>query len=180
MPVPSEFDYEEIAHVERRFDLENRYGRDPLAALLARLRDVRRDPNDRLARVTPEELASCLRALGDTPWPVEVHGFVCDLLEGKLPAPQGKPSYYSEADFERGYALYQQARTRFAEIKRNGSLDAWLEENELPSHSSPSEAAAAWVARNRFPGLSASALRNRFSSIAQRHSVTEKRRRSTD
>jgi len=163
-PVPSGYDYQ---HDSRAWDLQCRYGPESMAALARRIRDIHNDPNDRLAYISPPELGSLLRRLACEELSPEVLSYACDVLEGIAPTPKGRESYYNAAAFKDGYAKYKWLRAHLVRVKREGKLDTWLAHQDLQSHSSPSEAAAEYVARASFPGLTGAALRNRFSSIAR-------------
>jgi hypothetical protein len=46
----------------------------------------------RRAFIPPELIAAALRENPGVPLPPEIHGYLCDFLEGKIPAPAGRPS----------------------------------------------------------------------------------------
>ena len=46
----------------------------------------------RRAFIPPELIAAALRENPGVPLPPEIHGYLCDFLEGKVPAPAGRPS----------------------------------------------------------------------------------------
>ena len=43
------------------------------------------------AYTTPEQLARALRANSNVPLPPEIHNYLCDILEGKIKKPNGRP-----------------------------------------------------------------------------------------
>ena len=52
-------------------------------------------PSKRRAYIPPKQIARALRENPGVPLPPDIHDYLCDFLEGKIPAPAGRP-----ADFE--------------------------------------------------------------------------------
>ena len=46
----------------------------------------------RRAYIPPEQIARALRKNPGVPLPPEIHDYLCDFLEGKIPAPAGRPA----------------------------------------------------------------------------------------
>ena len=61
-------------------------------------------PSKRRAYIPPEQIARALRNNPGIPLPPEIHDYLCDFLEGKIPAPAGR-----RADIEKPLAQIKKA-----------------------------------------------------------------------
>ena len=60
--------------------------------LFAIIRKRLNSPAKQRAYIPPEQIARALRKNPGVPLPPEIHDYLCDFLEGKIPAPAGRPS----------------------------------------------------------------------------------------
>jgi len=72
------------------------YGKALFAIIEKRLKSS----SKRRAYIPPEQIVRALRKNPGVPLPPEIHDYLCDFLEGKIPAPAGRP-----ADVESPWSL---------------------------------------------------------------------------
>ncbi len=108
----------------------------------------------RRAYIPPEQIARALRENPGIPLPPEIHDYLCDFLEGKIPAPAGRP-----ADIEIPLKLfknilipptYDQYLVWIIRRKRSMGLEGWKLIREAKWWQGPPNERAARMTCRRF------------------------------
>ena len=83
----------------------------------------------RRAFIPPELIAAALRENPGVPLPPEIHGYLCDFLEGKVPAPAGRPAVIEKPLAQIKKALISPTYARYLawlkRRKRSMGLKGW-------------------------------------------------------
>jgi hypothetical protein len=108
-----------------------------------------RDPSKRYAYVSPELMVRALRANPGVPLPRAIREYLCDLLEGKVVAPPGRPADTEKkaSDYLEKTLLipeaYRRHLSRLQKLRKELGRDGWRRHGEAEGWEGPPNMRAA-------------------------------------
>ena len=125
------------------------YGKALFAIIEKRLKSS----SKRRAYIPREQIARALRENPGVPLPPEIHDYLCDFLEGKIPAPGGRPADFENQLTQVKKTLIPLTYTRYLAWlkgrKRSMGLKGWKTIREADWWQGPPNERAARMTRHR-------------------------------